>query len=72
MRGYWKNLAQKQKSQTESLSSGVSLTNRKGSVSTEKSSDNTDGENKSCNQYPVGLISLTKSEQISSANTFEK
>ena len=54
MRGYWKNLAQKQKSQTESSSSGVSLTNRKGSVSTKKPSDNTDGETKSCDQYPVG------------------
>lgn len=72
MRGYWKNLAQKQKSQTESSSSGVSLTNRKGSVSTKKPSDNTDGENKSCDQYPVGLISPTKTEQISAANKFEK
>ena len=72
MRGYWKNLAQKQKSQSESLNLDVSLTIRKGSVSTKKTSDNTDGENKSCNQYPVGLISLTKSEQISSANKFEK
>ena len=72
MRGYWKNLAQKQKSQSESLSLDVSLTIRKGSVSTKKTSDNTDGENKSCDQYPVGLISPTKTGQISAANEFEK